>query len=173
MNTLGLNSSLLAIIKKSPLIKQSFANTDMELTAFTDYSLRVLMYLAQEEGLQSSIDELAEYYGVSRHHIAKITGRLAKAGYLKNSRGKNGGISLALRPEEINIGEVVRCTEPHFNLVECFSSEDNSCLLNNCCLLKGILYGARAQFFQHLEKFTLADAISGEWPKHGLTDRTA
>ncbi len=145
----------------------------MELTAFTDYSLRVLMYLAREDGLQSSIDELAEYYNVSRHHIAKITGHLAKAGYLKNSRGKNGGVSLAMRPAEINLAEVVRCTEPHFNLVECFAGEQSNCLLNNCCRLKGILYGARAQFFQHLQKYTLEDAIAGGWPKTELEGQSA
>ncbi|WP_269538185.1 RrF2 family transcriptional regulator [Cerasicoccus fimbriatus] len=145
----------------------------MELTAFTDYSLRVLMYLAREEGIQSSIDELANYYGVSRHHIAKITGHLAKAGYLKNSRGKNGGVSLAKRPEEINLAEVIRCTEPHFNLVECFSGEPNGCLLNNCCRLKGILFGARAQFFQHLEQYTIADAVVGNWPDKQLQGQPA
>lgn len=133
----------------------------MELTAFTDYSLRVLMFLAREEGTQSSIDELAEYYGVSRHHIAKITRHLAAAGFVVTTRGKNGGIVLAKSPEEINLAAVVHSTEPHFNLVECFASDKSQCVLNNCCRLKGILYGARAQFFQHLEKYTLADAAAG------------
>ncbi len=145
----------------------------MELTAFTDYSLRVLMYLARGEGAQSSIDELAEYYGVSRHHIAKITGHLSKAGYLKTSRGKHGGVSLAMPPEEINLAKVVRITEPHFNIVECFTGSTSHCLLHNCCQLKGILYGARAQFFKHLEKYTLADAIGGSWPMGDVEDRPA
>lgn len=145
----------------------------MELTAFTDYSLRVLMYLAREDGRHSSIDELAEYYSVSRHHVAKITGHLAKAGYLRTTRGKNGGVTLAMPARAINLAEVIRCTEPHFNFVECFGVGESTCRLNNCCRLKGILFSARDQFFRHLEKFTLADAAGGHWPEAESTDRTA
>lgn len=142
----------------------------MELTAFTDYSLRVLMYLAREEGLRSSIDELADYYSVSRHHVAKITGHLSKAGYLKTSRGKHGGVTLAKPPSEINLADVVRCTEPHFHLVECLRGGESHCRLDDGCRLKGILLGARAQFFHHLAKHTLADASGISWPaepEHG------
>ncbi|MEO0794926.1 MAG: Rrf2 family transcriptional regulator [Verrucomicrobiota bacterium] len=136
----------------------------MELTAFTDYSLRVLMFLAQNDGRQSSIDELAEYYDLSRHHVAKITGRLSKAGFLVSSRGKHGGVALAMDAKDINLAAVVKQTEPHFNLVECFADGKNGCRLSECCRLKGILLGARAQFFSYLEKFTLADAVAGKWP---------
>lgn len=132
----------------------------MELTSFTDYSLRVLMYLAKDPSKRSSIDELAEFYGVSRHHLAKIVKRLSDLGYVDTMRGKQGGVSLAQSPEKINIAKVVRETEPHFNLVQCFAEGNaGKCVVDGCCVLKGVLFGARSQFFAHLQKYTLADIV--------------
>lgn len=132
----------------------------MELTSFTDYSLRVLIYLADSQVERSSIDELASFYEISRHHLAKIVKRLADLDYVETTRGKNGGLRLAKAPEAINLAKVIRETEPHFNLVECFAAENQGkCVIDTNCSLKGVLYGARRQFFLHLEQYTLADVM--------------
>jgi Rrf2 family nitric oxide-sensitive transcriptional repressor len=130
----------------------------MELTSFTDYSLRVLMSLAESQAPRSSIDEIAQFYGISRHHLAKVVKRLSDLGYVQTIRGKNGGICLAQFPAEISLAKVIRETEPHFNLVECFAAENQgNCVIEGNCALKGVLLGARSHFFAHLEQFTLAD----------------
>lgn len=130
----------------------------MELTAFTDYSLRVLIYLANDRERLSSIDELAEFYGLSRHHVAKIVKRLADLEYLETQRGKNGGLRLAKDPAEVNVATVIHQTEPHFNLVECMCEGARSaCVIDGHCRLKGALATARGHFFAHLQKYTLAD----------------
>ncbi|HAV12035.1 MAG TPA: Rrf2 family transcriptional regulator [Opitutae bacterium] len=132
----------------------------MELTSFTDYSLRVLMYLAKHQPERSSIDELAEFYKISRHHLAKIIKRLSQLGYVETIRGKGGGVCLALAPERINLAKVIRGTEPHFNLVECFAKESaGNCVIHGNCALKGVLWRAQGHFFEHLEKYTLADVV--------------
>lgn len=119
----------------------------MELTSFTDYSLRVLIYLTHDRERLSSIDELAEFYGLSRHHVAKIVKRLADLGYLETLRGKNGGLRLGAEPESINIAEVIKGTEPHFNLVECMGgASDTACMIDGHCKLKGALAVARSHF---------------------------
>ncbi len=135
----------------------------MELTSFTDYSLRVLIYLTNGRERLSSIDELAEYYGLSRHHLAKIVKRLADLGYLETIRGKNGGLRLGKDPAEINIATVIQQTEPHFNLVDCMrNGHEQACVIHGPCKLKGALVTARAHFFAHLAKFTLADVALSE-----------
>lgn len=142
----------------------------MELTSFTDYSLRVLMYLAAEEGRRSSIDELAEYYQLSRHHVAKIVKRLSDLEYLETTRGKNGGVRLAQAPSEINVGKVIQQTEPHFNLVECLSgTHQSNCVIDGNCVLKGVLTVARGHFFAHIEKYTLADVVRSGATRKALT----
>ena len=132
----------------------------MELTAFTDYSLRLLIYLGQNPNSLASIDEVAEYYKVSRHHIAKIVNRLRELGYIETIRGKNGGIRLGKDPQDINVGTLVLQTEPHFNIVECFDPKTNTCTLNSCCSLKGILVKARNAFIKTLREHTLEDALN-------------
>ena len=130
----------------------------MELTSFTDYSLRVLIYLANDRERLSSIDEMAEFYGISRHHVAKIVKRLADLKYLETQRGKNGGLRLAKDPAEVNIATVIKQTEPHFNLVECMCDKGKSaCVIDGHCRLRGALAVARGHFFAHLQKYTLAD----------------
>lgn len=107
-----------------------------------------------------SIDELADFYSISRHHLAKVVKRLSDLGYVNTTRGKNGGVSLAVEPASINLAKLIRETEPHFNLVECFDpKKTGNCVIEGSCALKGVLYGARSQFFAHLEKFTLAEVV--------------
>lgn len=131
----------------------------MQLTQFTDYSLRVLIYLAAlPPSGQTTIAEIAEHYKISRNHLIKVVNNLANQGFVQTTRGKGGGIQLARPPQAIGIGEVVRLTEPHMNLVECFESSTNECVIARGCFLKAALMEARRAFNKVLDQYTLADA---------------
>lgn len=130
----------------------------MYLTQHTDYGLRVLIYAAANEGALVNIGTIAETYGISKSHLMKVVTALVKGGFLVGVRGKGGGLKLAAPADQINIGAVVRHLEP-VQLVECMGSSQN-CLLAPSCRLAGILNGAAAAFFQHLDGFTLADLLN-------------
>lgn len=132
----------------------------MQLTLYTDYSLRVLIYLGMRPAQQATITEIAQSYGVSRNHLVKVVHNLANMGYIKTTRGRGGGMLLAHRPEAINVGEVVRNTEPNFNLVECFDKENNTCPIAPGCALIKALKRARAAFLEVLDEYTLADVVA-------------
>jgi len=140
----------------------------MQLTSFTDYALRVLIYLARapEPGL-ATISEIAGHFQVSRAHLVKVAHKLASAGFVESSRGKGGGMRLARPANAIGIGEVVRVTEPNMNLVECFDGKTNQCIIVRGCQLKAILYESRHAFMATLDKYTLADAASTGAPMVG------
>lgn len=141
----------------------------MQLTQYTDYSLRVLIYLSQkEQGELATITEIAEFYGISRNHLVKVVHNLATYGFIKTMRGKNGGMCLARPAEEIGIGEVVRQTEPNFDIAECFSQKNNSCVISPICALKNMLGDARTNFIQTLDRYTIAQTLN---PKHGLSEK--
>jgi Rrf2 family nitric oxide-sensitive transcriptional repressor len=132
----------------------------MRLTTFSDYALRVLMYAAAEAPRLITIDETAAIYNISRAHLMKVVNLLTKAGYLRGVRGRSGGFTLAKQPEDINLGSVIRVTEPDFALVECFSP-DNECALSNCCRLPGLLNDALGAFIAVFDQHTLADIDVG------------
>lgn len=134
----------------------------MRLTLYTDYSLRVLLYLAHKEGQLVTITELADFYKVSRNHLVKVVHELGKNGYILTTRGKHGGIRLAHSPSEIKIGEVVRTTEPDFDLLECFNPELDQCVITKTCKLKTVLFEAQANFIGVLDKYTLADVAKAQ-----------
>ncbi|MGN6145959.1 MAG: RrF2 family transcriptional regulator, partial [Mesorhizobium sp.] len=108
----------------------------MRLTDFSDYSLRLLMYAAARADQLITIEETAQVYGISRAHLMKVANQLTRAGFLKAVRGRSGGLALAMRPERIGLGDVLRATEPDFALVECFRS-DNHCLITPRWRLRG------------------------------------
>ena len=132
----------------------------MNITRFTDYSLRVLIYLSLQDEEVVTIKDVAECYGISKNHLMKVVQALSAQGYLHATRGKNGGIKLGLDPKEINIGKLVRCFEQDSTLVECFGS-GNQCVITPACQLKRILAEAMESFFQALEQYTLNDLIRG------------
>ncbi len=131
----------------------------MRLTLYTDYSLRVLLYLAASESGMATISEVADFYEISRNHLIKVVHRLGLKGYIQTTRGKNGGICLARPPEQISIGEVVKNTEPDLHLLDCFDKKTDHCVISSECRLKGLLYRAKDQFIRELEKATLADVV--------------
>ena len=134
----------------------------MRLTQFTDYSLRVLIYLALRSNERTTIDQLTNAYDVSRHHIRSVVHHLAKLGYIDSTQGKGGGVTLALKPEQISIREIVENTENDFHIVECFNPEGNSCPIEPLCVLKQALSEASKQFLQTLEDYTIADLIKNK-----------
>jgi Rrf2 family transcriptional regulator, nitric oxide-sensitive transcriptional repressor len=130
----------------------------MRLTNFSDYAFRVLMYAAARSDRLITIEETAEVYDISRAHLMKVANQLTRAGFLKATRGRTGGLALAKRPEKIRLGDVIRATEPDFALVECFTPESN-CLITPRCRLKGVLKEALNSFIETLDRYTLADLI--------------
>jgi Rrf2 family nitric oxide-sensitive transcriptional repressor len=130
----------------------------MRLTNFSDYALRLMMYAAVRKDELVTIEETAALYGLSRAHLMKVANQLTRAGFLKATRGRHGGLSLAKKPEKIRLGDVVRSTEPDFALVECFES-DNQCLITPRCRLRGVLNEALAAFMRTLDRYTLADLL--------------
>lgn len=136
----------------------------MRLTLYTDYSLRVLMYVGVKGGA-ATISELAQSYAISRNHLMKIIHRLGQLGYLETARGRGGGLRLARPPSEINIGEVVRRTEDDFALVNCFDAMAAPCAIANACALRAALGEALEAFFAVLDGYTLEDLLG---PKRRL-----
>lgn len=136
----------------------------MRLTLYTDYSLRVLLYLAYSKDKTVTISELADFYKISRNHLVKVVHELGLNGYILTSRGKHGGIRLARPAAEIGIGEVVRKTEPDLDLLECFNKETDNCAITKACNLKGVLFGAKNNFLAELDKYTLADVTGAKTP---------
>lgn len=129
----------------------------MHVTKYTDYALRTLIYLATKNNTSATIKEIAGCYGISRNHLMKIVHQLSTAGFVSAERGRGGGIRLGMPASEINIGTVVRLTEEDLNLVECFHSPSNTCIISTHCGLKGALGKALAAFLQELDTYTLAD----------------
>jgi Rrf2 family nitric oxide-sensitive transcriptional repressor len=131
----------------------------MQLTLYSDYTLRVLIYLAVQRDRTVTISEISDYYGISRNHLVKVVHNLATLGYIQTTRGKGGGIRLGADPEQVSIGEIVRKVEPHFEIVECFNSERPRCTVEPLCALKNALWDAKNQFLAVLDRLTLSDAI--------------
>ncbi len=134
----------------------------MQLTMYTDYSLRVLIYLGLQRDRLSTVSEIAGSYGISRNHLVKVVHNLSSLGFIHSTRGKGGGLSLARAPEQINIGDVVRNTEANFDIVECFDGKQRNCPITTVCRLKGVLSDAANAFLGVLDGYTLADVLKNE-----------
>jgi len=134
----------------------------MQLTLFTDYSLRVLVFLGAHPDRLCTISEAAETYRISGNHLMKVVNRLSAGGYIETVRGKGGGMRLSRAPKMINIGDVVRHMEERFDIVECFNEKYQDCPLLPACTLRSILGDAHRNFMATLDRHTLQDVL-GNW----------
>ncbi|MFN7008807.1 MAG: RrF2 family transcriptional regulator [Allorhizobium sp.] len=128
----------------------------MQLTRFSDYGLRLMMAAAANSDRRITIEETARAYNISRAHLMKVAQLLVRQGFLKGSRGRTGGLSLARPAESITIGELVRATETDFAIVECMGA-GNQCRITPGCRLRGVLGEALAAFLQVLDRHSLAE----------------
>lgn len=133
----------------------------MRLTLFTDYALRTLILAASKSGQYVTIEEAAGVYRISASHLKKVVRTLTSEGLLEAQRGRSGGFRLAEPPEAINLGRVIRATEPDFALVECFR-DDNQCLISRSCRLPPIINSALQAMLDVFDRYTLADVTLGD-----------
>lgn len=140
----------------------------MQLTRFTDYSLRVLIYLGLQQDRLVTISEIASTFGISENHLMKVVHRLGTQGYIETVRGKGGGMRLARPPELINIGLVVRDTEENMDIAECFGTGSSKCFLLPSCVLRTALTQARQSFLATLDLYRLADLLVKQKTPPGL-----
>jgi Rrf2 family nitric oxide-sensitive transcriptional repressor len=131
----------------------------MQLTLFTDYGLRSLMFISAQPDKKASVREIAEHYGISRNHLVKVVHRLSQLGYIHSSKGKGGGLLLACDPAKLRLGDLVKTLEPNMHMVECFDAKTNTCRMISGCQLKHYLFSATKAFIDSLNQHSLADAV--------------
>ena len=131
----------------------------MKLNQFTDYGLRILMYLAHKpDGPAATISELSEAFKISRNHLVKVVQFLSNNQILLARRGKGGGLSLSRPPEEYKIGQLILLMEQNDCIIDC---EQRDCILQGSCLLKYALNNAYKEFIRFLDNYTLNDVAGG------------
>jgi Rrf2 family transcriptional regulator, nitric oxide-sensitive transcriptional repressor len=131
----------------------------MRLTLHTDYALRVLMYVGVKREALSTIPEIVERFDISKGHVMKVVHHLAQKGYLETTRGKRGGMRLARKPEQINVGAVVRDMEEELGVLGCLQGPKGYCRIEECCLLRSALRDATNAFLATLDRYTLQDLV--------------
>jgi Rrf2 family nitric oxide-sensitive transcriptional repressor len=136
----------------------------MQLTRYTDYALRTLIALALSSDGRSTVSDMSRAYGISRHHLVKVVGRLAELGYVETVRGKGGGVRLARRPQHITVGEIVRAMEAELAVVDCLKQSGGSCVIAPACRLKSIMRDATGKFLAELDTYTLAQVMKSRAP---------
>ncbi|MEM7147412.1 MAG: Rrf2 family transcriptional regulator [Verrucomicrobiota bacterium] len=141
----------------------------MELSRFTDYSIRFLIFTGTTPEDWITVPQVAHAYAISENHLVKVANSLNKQGYLKAKRGRHGGFQLAQSPQDINVGEIVRQTET-LHLVECHRPDGGTCIITGACILKQAVSDARQAFLNKLDEYTLADLLK---PQRALKNRFA
>lgn len=131
----------------------------MNISKFSDYAYRTLIYLAKNSNQLCTVDELSKNLSISQHHLKKIVQKLGKTEYIISLKGRNGGIKLGMKPEDINLQKVLMITEENLTLVECFSRGQCTCKKTGSCKLKLVMNKSLASFMKELSNYTLADLL--------------
>lgn len=130
----------------------------MQLTRFTDFGLRVLMYLTQcrDRPTAVTIPEIAGRFDVSRNHLVKVVHFMSQRGWVSTLRGKGGGLRLACEPSAYRVGDLIKELEQQGPLIDC---HEPPCALDGACRLAGVLAQTLAAFYDALNAYTLADLV--------------
>ena len=133
----------------------------MQLTLYTDYSFRVLLYLGVNRDRLCTIAEISERSAATQNHLVKVVHNLGREGYIQTMRGRTGGIRLKKEPEEITLTEIIRCTEVNMDIAECLR-ENNTCHISEVCSIKNIFEQAQNEFIRTLDQYTLANLLENK-----------
>jgi len=131
----------------------------MNLSKFSDYAFRILIYLAKNQDKLCTVEELASNLKISEHHLKKIVHKMAKTEYIISTKGRNGGLKLGMDPNEINLGKILIITEENLNTSLCFSSARHECPIDSTCKFKSILKDALTSFIDEIGKHTLQELL--------------
>lgn len=130
----------------------------MYLSKFTDYSFRLLIYLAKSNDDLCRVEDIAQELNISEHHLKKVVQKLGKTEYIVSLKGRSGGLKLGKEPKDINLGQVLLFTEDNLNIAECFSNR-NGCNLDKGCKLKVVMKDALNEFTNKFDEYTLEDVL--------------
>lgn len=134
--------------------------TTMQLTRFSDYALRLLMYVARGDGSRPiTIAEVGQQFDISHNHLVKVAARLSRLGWISATRGRNGGLQLGQRADALSIGAILRELEGHKPIIDCANPP---CALTGNCRLRRALDEAEEAFYRALDDITLADVTSSQ-----------
>lgn len=136
----------------------------MRLTQHTDYALRMLIHAALRAPSLITVSEVARAFDLSAPHLNKVAQTLAEHGLLQTVRGRRGGLRLLRDPDTLRLGEVVRVTEPDFQLAPCMGVTGQACTIERCCDLRHALEQATRAFLAELDRWTLADMVARRTP---------
>ena len=131
----------------------------MQLSKFSDYSFRALIYLSKHQSQLCTVEKLAQELKTSEHHMKKIIHYLAKTDYIISVKGRSGGVKLGTKPENINLGEILKITEENLNIIQCFGNKEECPFMGKGCRLKEISVQALNSFVQEFSKYTLQDLL--------------
>lgn len=131
----------------------------MQLSKFTDYTFRVLIYMAKHQEQLLTVEQLATKLEVSEHHLKKVIHKLAKTDYLTSIKGRAGGLRLGVSPDQINLGEILRITEDNLNIVTCLSNNQICTFMDGECKLKSIVHASLEKFIEEFGNYTLSDLL--------------
>lgn len=132
----------------------------MRLTVYSDYAIRLLLYLGLKQNGLATIQEISKAYGISRNHLMKITHRLGRAGFVETVRGRGGGIRLSKSALQSTLGDLIRETEDDFQLVECFNAETATCVIRDKCYVQPIMAEALDAYMAVLDRYTLGEVVA-------------
>jgi len=127
----------------------------MRHAKYTDYGIRILIYLYNRRDQRVTTREVSRYFNVSYNHLAKVIHHLGRQKLIEIYRGRGGGYKLAEKATKCTLGEIVRLLETDFTLVECFNVKENKCRITPYCRVKGHLQNALNMYFKELDKVTL------------------
>jgi Rrf2 family nitric oxide-sensitive transcriptional repressor len=157
------------VVDIHPRFPSLFGQQTMRLTVYSDYALRLMMYLGLNGDRLATISEISEAYDISKAHLMKITHELGQKGLIETVRGRQGGMRLARGASEIGVGEIVRACEPDFAIVPCMEAGATMvCAVQPACVLKRALASAAAAFLDVLDGYTLADLVRPSVPLRQL-----
>ena len=131
----------------------------MKLSLHTDYALRFLMFLVSRPG-RTTIAEVAEFYGISKDHLAKVTQQMVRLGYVRSIRGINGGIELIRDPEGVTIGQVIRDFEGAMHYLECVGATTQVCVIQPGCELRRVFAEAERLQWEYLDSVKLSSVAN-------------